>query len=174
MQNGSYNLRKKTQMLVTLGILIAIEITLARFVSIRLWSNTYSFGFIAVAVAAYMYGPYGAMAVAGLGDLIGAILYPIAPYFAGFTITAVLTGLIWGLLMYHKQYKIWKVILAVVITQVVFSQIVNTFWIYLLYGSDRTYWFIFTARLWQTGLYIAVSPPMIFAMAKIQKSVNRD
>lgn len=154
-------MRKSVRMVVTLGLLLAIEIVLSRIWAVRLWNATYSFGFLAVALAAYLYGPLGGMLVAGLGDFIGAILIPIGDYFFGFTLTAIATGLVYGLLLYHKRYSVIKVVIAVVIAQIFFSQLVNTYWITLIYTNGKTYFEIFLTRVMQTGLYIMVQPVLI-------------
>ena len=43
-------------MLVTLGMLVAIEIVLSRFCSISAWNIKIGFSFVPVAVAAVLYG----------------------------------------------------------------------------------------------------------------------
>ncbi len=40
-----------------------------------------------------------------LADLIGATLFPAGPFFAGFTLSAFLTGLIYGLILYKREKK---------------------------------------------------------------------
>lgn len=60
--------------------LIAIEIVLSRFCSIATPIVKIGFGFVPVAVCAMLYGPVWAGAAGGLGDFIGAILFPIGGY----------------------------------------------------------------------------------------------
>jgi len=126
--------KMSTKMLVTAGILIAMNIILSRFLSINAWNLKIGFTFVSVFIAAYFFGPVFGAIVAGLGDFLGAILFPIGPYFPGFTATAVLTGLVYGLLLYKKQTPM-RVIAAVCISQLILSLLLNTFWISILYGS---------------------------------------
>ena len=58
------------------------------------------FAFVAVFVGAYLYGPVAGAVVGGLGDFLGAILFPIGAYFPGFTLNCALTGVVMGLLLY--------------------------------------------------------------------------
>lgn len=120
--------------LTALGLLVAVEIVLSRFCSISAWNMKIGFGFLPVAVAAVMYGPLSAGIVAALGDFIGAILFPIGPYFPGFTLTAFLTGLIFGLFLYKKQ-SASRIFGAVIVNQLILSLLLNTLWISVLYGS---------------------------------------
>ena len=88
------------QMLALLGMLTAIEIVLSRFCSISAWNIKISLSFLPVAAAAMLCGAAPAVAVAALGDFVGAILFPIGAYFPGFTLTAALTGALFGLLLH--------------------------------------------------------------------------
>ena len=126
--------KMNTKMLVTAGILIAMNIILSRFLSINAWNLKIGFTFVSVFIAAYFFGPVFGAIVAGVGDVIGAMLFPSGPFFPGFTATAVLTGLLYGLLLHKKQTPL-RVVAAVAIDQLVFSLLLNTFWISILYGS---------------------------------------
>lgn len=69
-----------TKVLTTLGVLIATEVVLSRFLSINAWNIKIGFNFVPIAIAAILYGPIAAGAVAGIGDFLGAVLFPIGPY----------------------------------------------------------------------------------------------
>ena len=85
--------------LLTLSLLTALEIVLNRFLSINAWNIKIGFSFVPVVIGAMLYGPLGGAVVGALGDFIGALLFPIGPYFPGFTLTAFLTGAVFGLLL---------------------------------------------------------------------------
>lgn len=91
-----------TKRMVQVAMLIAVEIVLSRFLSIPTPITKISFAFLPVAIIAMLYGPVYAGIAAALADFIGAMLFPTAPFFAGFTLTAFLTGVIYGLFL-HKQ-----------------------------------------------------------------------
>ena len=73
------------QKLVILGVLVAMEVVLSRFVSISTWNMKIGFAFIPVAAAAILLGPVEAAVCGGLADFLGATLFPIGTYFPGFT-----------------------------------------------------------------------------------------
>lgn len=122
------------QKIAILGALVALNIVLARFLSIQAWNIRIGFTFLTVVCAAILYGPIEAAIVGGLGDFLGAVLFPSGPFFPGFTLTAVLTGLIHGFLL-HKKVTIPRVLLSFAIVQFLLGMILNTFWISLLYGK---------------------------------------
>ena len=145
-------------MLVLLAVLTAMEIVLSRFLSINTWNLKIGFSFVPIVVAAMLYGPLGGACVAGMGDFLGANLFPIGPYFPGYTVTAVLTGLVFGVLLYRKQTPI-RAGVAVAINQLIFSLLLNTFWIFLTNmdsSKAAPYFTILTTRILQCAILIPV------------------
>ncbi|MBE7007794.1 MAG: folate family ECF transporter S component [Ruminococcaceae bacterium] len=165
MENRSQSIRN-VRTLTTLGVLLALEIVLSRFLSIAAWNIKIGFSFVPVVVAAMLYGPVGAALVAGLGDLLGALLFPIGPYFPGFTFTAVLTGLTFGFLL-HKKCTLPNTLLAVGIVQFVLGLFLNSYWISVLYGSP--YGPLLATRVVQSALLSVVQVVTIRLLAELPK-----
>ena len=145
-----------------LGIMIALEIVLARF-SIHTSDLKIGFSFVPIVVAAALYGPIAGGIVGAIGDVVSAILFPVGSYFPGFTVTAFLTGAIFGLFLYKKESNL-NVVLSVLLTQAVISQFVNTYFISVLYGNP--YWPLFVTRLAQTATMSAVQIALIILLIK--------
>lgn len=145
-----------------IGILVAMEIILARF-SIHTWNIKIGFSFIPVVVAAIFYGPVTAGLVGAIGDIIGFILFPVGAYFPGFTLTAFLTGAIFGCFL-KKNLSVMNVVLSVLSVQIIVSQFINTYWISFLYGSP--YWALFATRIYQTAAMIVVEIVCILLIVK--------
>ena len=158
-----FKIRFTTRTVTPLALLTAIEIVLSRFLSVNAWNIKIGFSFVPVVVAAILYGPLGAGVVGALGDFIGAVLFPIGAYFPGFTLTAFLTGFVFGLFLYKKQD--WpRSIAAVGINQFVLSLFLNTLWISILYGSP--YVPLLATRVVQCVILTAVQLACIQAIAK--------
>ena len=124
----------KTKELTLIAALTALEIVLSRFLSINAWNIKIGFSFVPVAIAAIILGPIHAGIIAALGDFIGAILFPIGAYFPGFTLTAFLTGICFGVFL-SKKRGIGRIFVAVATNQLVLSLLLNSLWISILYGS---------------------------------------
>ena len=92
-----------TRSITALGLLVAVEIVLSRFCSINAWDLKIGFSFLPVAVAAMRLGPLEAAVVAAVSDFVGAVLFPIGAYFPGFTLTAFLSGLVFGWLLHRRS-----------------------------------------------------------------------
>ena len=178
------NSRFSTKTLTTLAMLTAIEIILSRFLSINAWNIKIGFNFVPIVVAAILYGPIAAGIVAALGDFLGAILFPIGAYFPGFTLTAFLTGCVFGVFLHEKDEKDalpsedgedkksgkgWlQIIAAVCINQLVLSLFLNTLWISILYGSP--YGPLLATRVVQCLILTAVQ---LICIPLIEKVITR-
>ncbi len=144
--------------LTALALLTALEIVLSRFLSISTQLTKISLAFIPVAAAAGLFGPVEAGVVAALGDFLGALLFPVGPYFPGFTLTAFLMGAVYGLFLHRRKGFGW-VALSVGIHQFVLSLLLNSLWISVLYGTP--YGPLLITRLPQCALLAAVQLAVI-------------
>ena len=121
--------------LVTLAVLLAMEVILTRFLSINMLIVRIGFGFLPVAVAAILYGPWLAGIMYACGDVIGAILFPSGPFFPGFTLTAFLVGVFYGLLLYRKEVSWTRLVLGIAAILFLCTVCLNSLWISILYGK---------------------------------------
>ncbi len=167
---------KKNQLfkIILTGILIALNIILERFMpSYSVWNNNISFGFITVAFAACYLGVPYAVAVGGLGDLIGALIKPFGPYFVGYTLTNMLVGFILAVFLYKKA-TILRITLATLINKITTSLVINTIFISVLYrnGLDA-FWVVFVGRLPFVALMTAVEIITISLLFSNKSKVNQ-
>lgn len=132
-----------THRLVLMALLIAMNVVLSRFLSLAAWNVKIGFGFVPIVMAAMMFGPVYGGIVAALADFIGATLFPVGQFFFGFTATAAIGAVIYGLLL-HKQPSTKKIVFAVVAVELICSLGLNTFWISLMYGAP--FWSLLPVR----------------------------
>lgn len=149
--------------IVLSALLIALHIVLSRFCSINAWNIKIGFSFVPVFIAAYLYGPLFAGSVGGLGDFLGAVLFPIGPYFPGFTLTCFASGLLFGILL-HRKRSFPRILCAVLADQLVLGLLLNTFWISVLYGSP--FRALFLTRVVQCLILVPVELIVIHFLAK--------
>lgn len=154
-----------TRTLALLAMLVAIGVVLGRLVPVvNVWNTKLEFSFVSVMLAGYIAGPVGGVVVGGLIDLIGALLVPTGAYFPGFTVTAAITGLVFGFL-FHKNITLPKIIIAVLSTQLVCSLLINTFFISMLY--TKAFSVLIVSRLLQTAIMSVVE--IVFAYFVLTK-----
>ncbi len=70
------------------------------------------------------------------GDVLGYFVSPNGPFFPGFTISAFITGFIFGILLYKKPVTIKRTMLAVLIIVIVCNIGLTPIWLNMMYGTD--------------------------------------
>jgi len=157
-----------TRRMVTISILMAIEIILSRFLYIPNPIVKFTFAFLPVALMGLLYGPWWAGLAAAVCDLIGALLFPIGAYFPGFTLTAFLTGVVYGLLLYNRPLSWIRIGLAVLIIAIVLNLGLDTLWIG--YTTGKGYIALFPTRILKTIFW---SPVQILCIGFLHKALIR-
>lgn len=161
-----------TKMLVMLALLAALNLVLGRPpLSFMIWSNKIGFGFVPIFLAAWLYGPMAAGIVGALGDFLGAILFPIGPYFPGFTLTAFLTGVVFGLLL-HKKQTVPRIAAATLINQLVLSLVVNTLWLCII--NEATFGGMVFVRITQCAIMLVLEFGVIFFLRKALDRLGKE
>ena len=152
--------------LVEISLLIALEVILTRFCSINTATLRIGFGFLPIAIIAMMYGPLSAGVAYALGDLLGMMIFPSGSYFPGFTLTAFLTGIVYGVFLYNKP-KTWPRIIGAVLTVcLVINLGLDTLWLSILMGKG--YIALLPTRIMKAVLMI---PVQTFIIGIIWKKV---
>ena len=153
-----------TTRMVQIALLIALEIVLSRFCSIATPIAKIGFAFLPIALMAMLNGPLYAGAAAAIADFLGAILFPIGAFFPGFTLTAFLTGLVYGFFLY-KQPKSWlRIGSAVLIITLVLHLGLNTVWLWMITG--RGFLAILPTRLLQSAVMLPVQVMTIYTASR--------
>ena len=124
------------QQLTVSALLIALDVVFTRVLAINTPLVKGGLGFTAVVVSAMLYGPVWAMLTAALGDLVGALMFPTGAYYWGFTATAALTGLIFGLYLYRKEGKWLRAFLAALTNCFFVTLVLNTALIVYKFGAS--------------------------------------
>jgi len=156
--------------LVVTGMMIALEIVLSRIGSIPFLTYKIGLYFVPMIVVAMLYGPVYAAAAWGLSDLIGAMLFPSGPFFIGFTISAILNGLIFGFLLYKNHTKLFRTILAIVLASTIVSMGFDTLWLVMYFkiiSVNRLPLVIFTDRAIRTAIMAPVQFITIIAIGNL-------
>lgn len=121
-----------TKNLAIIGMLIALDIIFTRFWMIQTPQIRISLGFFAIALIGMLYGPIIGGIAAGLSDIIGWSIAPYAPFFPGFTLTAVLLGVIFGYFLHKPHTALGSYILSAASVTVICDTLLNTLWLSLL------------------------------------------
>lgn len=150
--------KNNTVKLAMLALLIALQVVLSRFLSINLQFLKIGFSFVPLMFAGYLYGASSGVIVAVVSDLIGATLFPSGAFFPGFTVTAALSGFIYGI-AFGEKCTTAKIAVSVITEQIVCGLLLNTWWLSILYHSSFAA--LLATRVWQVLVMIFVE--LVFA-----------
>jgi ECF transporter S component (folate family) len=147
-----------------MGLFIALEVILTRFLAIQTPIVRISFTFLPIALSAMLFGPLFGGIAAALADLVGMMLFPSGPFFPGFTLTAFMTGAIYGLFLYKKPATLVQISLAVIVVTVVITLGLDTVWLWLITGQGI--WAILPVRIIKALIMAPIQVAVIQAMRR--------
>ena len=117
-----------------------------------------------------LFGPVTGCLVGGLSDVIAYIVKPVGGFFPGFTISAMLGGIIYGVILYKKPLSLKRVIIANSIVAVTVNLFLNTLWLTLLYGD--AFFALLLARAAKQLIMLPVDTLLFYMTAKILSRAN--
>ncbi len=133
------------RVLTTAGMLVAVavvfgffKIPITQIIEIR-------FQFLPIACGAMLFGPVVGGIIGALADILGYLVKPTGPFFPGFTLSAVIQGILYGLFLYHREITAKRVIPAQAANTLTIDFLLNPLWLSILYG--RGFIVIFTERI---------------------------
>lgn len=166
----------KTQKIAYIALLIALQVVLGRFAGIMTPIVSISFSFVPLVINAILFGPVYAATSSAIADIIGALLFPqgLGIYFPGYTVSAALNGLIYGLILYHKPKRFWRISLACIIQSIFISLGLSTYWVYMMTGKG--YLAVLPTRILQNAIMLPVKVLVIWILvyrltSYLQKSI---
>ena len=128
----------------------------------------FSLSFVFIAIIAANFGVVPAAFSAAISDIIQYLIKPIGPWQPLLTLTAAITGIIFGLILYKNKTGIIRIIISRLVTSLFISSIIDTYLIAMLYGKVFTEFF--TIRLTKNLILL---PLEILAMYLSFKAINK-
>lgn len=135
---GMRNL-KNLRMVVLAGLITAVSIVSKSMFFVVGENLRVYFGYIAVMTGCYIYGPVLGIFVGFASDVLGHFLFPSGEYFFGYTLSAMLSGLIYGMLLYKSRISFWRVFLAKGLVNVFVNIGLGSLWSKMITGKAYLY-----------------------------------
>lgn len=169
-------MRKNVLKIAVSALLIALSVVLTRLLSIDIPiaggipGSRLGAGFLPIMLASILLGPVYGGCVGILADIIGFFVFPKGTYFPPITLTSGLVGILpFFAIKLMKNISIHlKVFVAVAITQISCSLLLQTYWIKLLYGG--TYIALFSGRL---PVILATIPVYSFLLSAVITALKK-
>ena len=126
---------KQVRTLTGVAMLLAMSVVISFTASVRVTETIkIGLGYLITALLGMLYGPFTAALAAGAGDLIKYLLKPDGAYFFGFTLTAMLGGVVYGVFFYREKCTIPRAIASKAAVSLLLNCLLNTAWVSWLYG----------------------------------------
>lgn len=165
-ETKSRKAKLSTQTMAVFAILIAAQFVISQFLTFQVWNIKIGFSFVPVVIAARLYGAIGAAEVAGIGDIIGVMFRPVGIWFPPITISAMLVGAIFGLLL-KKSDSFIRILISVLISEFVFSLFITPLWLTILYKGNGTDFFAFYFSTLVSRIFVQIIPMTIVKLVVI-------
>ncbi len=161
---------KHVSTIAVCGLMAALAIVLKSF-SIPL-GETIKLGFSGLPneVVDYLFGPVLGSIFAAALDVLKFLIRPTGAYFPGFTISAFLAGLIYGVFLYKKPISFWRILLAKALVAVFVNILLNTLWISMLYG--KAFLPMLPPRILKNLLEVPVDTLLLFLVLRLLEKVG--
>ncbi|MFA9376183.1 MAG: folate family ECF transporter S component [Lachnotalea sp.] len=160
---ASVNEFKETKNMVLCALMLALAIVLG-------YTTTFEIGpYIKVGfsgmpnrVVEYLFGPIIGGIFGGTSDVLKYMVRPTGPFFIGFTISEIVSGIIYGVLLYKKPIKIYRIALAGLLDKVIVNCGLNTLWLSILYGKG--FLILLSARIIKNVIMWPIDTIIIFML----------
>ena len=127
---------KSLRSLMGIAVLVALSVVLSLYSIPISPSLRIGIGFLVTAVQGMLFGPVAGAIGAGMADIIGYFIKPDGAFFFGFTITAMLGAIIYGLFFYQNKGSLLpRVIISKTFINLTVNTLLNTVWMSMLLGK---------------------------------------
>ena len=120
--------------------------------------------FLPVAAEGMLFGPLYGGILGGLSDILCYIVRPTGAFFPGFTISAIIQGVIYGLLL-RKNQSLGRILATQALDTVIISLILNPIWLMMLYGNSFVV--IFMERIIKVLIMLPINTALLTAVVKL-------
>lgn len=127
---------KSTRNVALCGLFAALAIVLGMVATISIGPYIrIGFSGLPNRMVEFLFGPVVGCFFGGALDILKYILKPEGPFFFGFTLNAMLAGVIYGSILYQKPISIKRIVLAEFLCKLLVNCLLNTLWLSILYGQ---------------------------------------
>lgn len=123
-----------------------------------------TFTFLPHDTAAYLFGPVAASVLGAVMDILNYIVKPTGPFFPGFTISAVVSGLIVGCGLYRRPLSIVRICIVLAVNTLLVNIVLNTLWLSMLYG--QAFQVLLAARIVKEVIMYPIQVVLLYLLLK--------
>ncbi len=161
---NSFRALKRVRTITTVAMLMAVSAALGAFTLNLGPYLKIGFSSLVNEFVCYLFGPVVGAIYGGVLDVVKYIIAPTGPFFPGFTLDAVLAGLIYGSCLYQREFTFKRALITQFFVALICNVILNTFWISVLYGKG--FMALLPARIIKNAVMIPVDAGLFYLIVK--------
>ena len=126
---------KHVNTVTVMAMFAAISVVLGYFTLVLGDYLKIGFSTIANQFVYYLFGPVVGGLFGGALDILKYIIRPTGAYFPGFTLGAMIGGVLYGCFLYRRPISFLRVLAAELTVSVICNMLLGTLWLSVLYGK---------------------------------------
>ncbi len=164
---------KKPKVLVFCSLMIALNIVLGYF---QIWLSSYiriGFGFMTQPIVASLFGPLMACMTGIAQDIITYLLNPAGGAFLPtYSICVGISGMIYGIMLYNKPVKLWRVFVTKLLIVILGNCILNSIALAPTVGSG--FIGILPARIIKNLIMLPIQTVVVYIILKFSERIKAE
>ena len=157
--------------LVLLALFVALDVVVSAYLTIRVTpSIKVGASFLPVAFIGMLFGPIGGALGAAAGDMLQFLLVPGGVFNPGVTLSAALSGLAYGLLLYRRAHSLWRVAAAVAVCELIISALLTTAFLALMF--HMRYVDLLLPRLLKSAVMTPIETAVLYPLWRLAKKTG--
>lgn len=166
---------KNTKSIALSGMFIAISVVLSFFKIDLAPTIQISFAALPIAAGGMLFGPVVGGAIGLISDPLGYIVHPAGFFFPGFTLNAMLIGILFGFVFYKRKVTWKSVILTSLTVTIVINWGLTTLWLSIMFKN--AFFVLLGARIVKNIILFPIDTSLLYgiliAVNRIDKFRNK-
>lgn len=156
---------KSIRTIALCGLFAALAFILESF-SIQV-TNYIKIGFSGIPneMVDFLFGPVVGSIFSAVMDVLKLAVHPTGPWFFGYTLNAFLAGLIYGVFLYKKPIRLWRILAAKFLVAMIINVVLGTIWNCMLLGN--AFWVIVPSRFIKNLVMWPINSLILYMLLKI-------
>jgi ECF transporter S component (folate family) len=167
---SAINELKSVQTITLVGMLIAVGIALSFFNLMISNVLQISFSFVPLAVGGMLFGPVIGGIMGVINDILGYLVRPNGPFFPGFTLNALISGIFYGVFLYKKPVTLIRIVIVSTLNTVLLNLLLTSLWLNMMYG--QAYLVLLVGRMTVKLLTLPINIALLYFVLKLVERIR--
>ena len=170
MLSGILSGTETRETLTTAAMLMAVSVVLGYF---TIEAGPYlkiGFGGVVNQFVYYLFGPVAGAVYGGVLDLVKYVVKPTGAFFPGFTLNAMLGGVLYGTILYRKPLTFRRALWADLVVALICNIFLNTLWLSMM--SGKAMMVLLPMRVLKNLIKWPVDAALFYLIAKRMESLG--